>query len=126
MKRILIVDDDISLLEILESTLQYSNYRVKTLSECYDIFSEIEGFEPDLVILDYILSGINGGEICHQIKSNTATACIPVIIITAYPRIIESLGAYRSDAMLPKPFNLSDLLYTVDTCISKQSAGMSR
>jgi DNA-binding response OmpR family regulator len=118
MKRILIIDDDTALLDVMEASLQYSDYDVKTSLESGGIFELIDEFEPDVVILDYFLNGINGGEICSQIKKNSLTSHLPVIIITAYPRVLESLGAYRSDAVLAKPFNLSDLLLTIDSCIA--------
>jgi CheY-like chemotaxis protein len=65
-----------------------------------DIFALIEKFNPDLIILDYILNGINGGELCHQVKHNSKTSLIPVIIYSAYTKVIQSLGDYGCDAFV--------------------------
>ncbi len=89
-KRILILDDDKAVLEALEAALEYANFDVKTARESDDIFKDIEEFNPDLVLIDYLLRGINGGELCHQIKSNSRTAQLPVILISAYPRVLLS------------------------------------
>ena len=126
MNKVLIIDDDLALLEILEASLQYAQFNVKAVSECPDLFALISSYQPDVVLLDYVLSGVNGGELCYQIKSNPSTSNIPVIIITAYPRMINSLDAYLCNAVLPKPFDLSDLLFTINACISNPSVSLKK
>lgn len=116
-KRILILDDDKAVLEALEAALEYANFDVKTARESDDIFKDIEEFNPDLVLIDYLLRGINGGELCHQIKSNSRTAQLPVILISAYPRVLLSLGDYGCNAFMAKPFDLSDLVSQINNCI---------
>lgn len=116
-KRILILDDDRSVLDVMEEALSYSNYDVKTTQSSEELIGLLETYVPDIVLLDYILRGINGGEICHQIKSNPKTSALPVIIVSAYPRVLESLGDYGSDAIIPKPFDLMELLDKVENCL---------
>ncbi|WP_374166694.1 two-component system response regulator [Arcticibacter sp. MXS-1] len=116
-KKILILDDDEAVLDALEAALEYNKFAVKTADKSDDIFKVIEEFKPDLVLVDYILAGINGGEICHQIKTNEATSHIPVILISAYPRVLLSLGDYGCDAFIAKPFDLSELIEHVNTCL---------
>ena len=126
MKKVLIVDDDQALLDVLEVSLQYSKYDVKTVGLCPDIFELIATYQPDIVILDYVLSGTNGGEMCYQIKTNPETSHLPVIIITAYPKKLDSSGTFLSNAILPKPFDLSELLFTIDSCLSNPSATLKK
>ena len=126
MKKVLIVDDDQALLDVLEASLQYSNYNVKALSLCADIFTEISSYQPDVVILDYVLMGSNGGDLCYSIKSNQETSAIPVILITAYPKVLGATGTYLSNAILPKPFDLSELLATIEACISDPGVTLRR
>ena len=116
-KKILILDDDEAVLEALEAALEYNKFTVKTADKSDDIFKVIEEYKPDLVLIDYILTGINGGEICHQIKTNEATSHIPVILISAYPRVLLSLGDYGCDAFIAKPFDLSELVEQVNNCL---------
>jgi CheY-like chemotaxis protein len=67
-------------------------------------------YRPDIVILDYILNGINGGELCHQIKMNRHTAQLPVVIMSAYPKVLQSLGDYGCNTFIPKPFDIDHIL----------------
>jgi DNA-binding response OmpR family regulator len=108
MKRILLLENDDSLLYVLREALSFEGYDVKCLGQTKDIFPEIEDFRPDVVILDYLLNGTNGGEICHQIKVNDKTSAIPVILVSAYPKVFKYLGYYGSDDFIPKPFDLED------------------
>jgi DNA-binding response OmpR family regulator len=118
-KKILILDDSDDILEVMKDALEMEGYEVKTLNYTDDICKEAITFNTDMVILDYILFGINGGELCHMMKTNPLTAHVPVIMVSAYPRVLESLGSYGSDAFIAKPFNLSDILNTVKACFLK-------
>ena len=110
MKKVLLLDNDEGVLDVMQEALNYEGFQVKAIEDTDNIFQVIDGFDPDLVILDYILSGINGGEICHQIKANPKTTDLPVIIMSAYPRVIRSLGYYGCDDFIPKPFDLEDIV----------------
>lgn len=77
-------------------------------------------FKPDLVLLDYLLPGINGGELCGQIKRHQAFSKIPVIIYSAYPKVLTSLGDYGCDLFLPKPFDLDELAKHIETLLLKK------
>ena len=111
MNRILLIEDDEAVRNVIKEAL--SDYTVIATDDTSDIFKLIADHNPDLVLMDYILPNINGGELCHQIKVNPETADLPVIIISGYPRILYSLGSYGCDAILEKPFDLSKLLETV-------------
>ena len=82
-KRVLVLDDDIAVLEAIETALTYEDFDVKTIGRTYNIFKTIDEYHPDVILIDFILDGMNGGEICRQIKSNPNTRHLPVIIIYA-------------------------------------------
>src|SRR5690242_11563334 len=103
-KKILIIDDDNDILDVMNEALTYEGYEVKGLPKTDNIFPEILQYQPDLVILDYILNGVNGGELCHQIKINRFTQRLPVILMSAYPRVLQSLGDYGCNVFIAKPF----------------------
>jgi DNA-binding response OmpR family regulator len=113
-KRILLVDDDISILEILEEFLASAGFDVIILTNAEDVLSNIALHHPDLVLVDYILNGINGGEVCAQIKRNEQSRHIPVILMTAYPRVLLSLGTYNCDEFIEKPFDLDHLVTRIE------------
>lgn len=118
-KKILILDDSEDILELMRDVLEMEGYEVETLNYTNDICKAAMEFNADLVILDYILFGINGGELCHMLKTNPVTAHIPVVMVSAYPRVLESLGSYGSDAFVAKPFDLIDIVGTVQGCLLK-------
>jgi DNA-binding response OmpR family regulator len=113
--KILIIDDDSAILEILTECFADEGYEVKPIAVVDDIYSLIDEFQPDLVLTDYILSGINGGEFCTQIKM--AYQNLPVVILSAYPKVMLSLGTYNSDLFVAKPFDLFDLIKQVNLLV---------
>ena len=113
VKRLLILDDDPDVLEVMQEIFLYEGFEVKAIESTTDIFNEITDYKPHIIILDYILKGINGGEICHQIKTNHLTSAIPVVIVSAYTKVINSLGHYGCDSFIPKPFDITDLVSRV-------------
>jgi two-component system cell cycle response regulator/two-component system phosphate regulon response regulator PhoB/two-component system alkaline phosphatase synthesis response regulator PhoP len=115
-KSILVVDDNQDVLAVLEEVLLYEHFDVKGVGETQNIFDVITDFKPDLVLMDYILTGINRGELCQQIKTNPSTADLPVILISAYPKVLHSLGSYGCDAFIAKPFNIIDLISGINNC----------
>lgn len=119
MKKVLVLDNDEGVLDVMQEALNYEGYQVKIIEETENIFPVINAFDPDLIILDYILSGVNGGEICHQIKANPKTTEIPVMIMSAYPRVIGSLGYYGCDDFIAKPFDLDDIVERIKNLINK-------
>lgn len=119
MKKVLLLDNDEGVLDVMQEALNYEGFQVKAIEDTDNIFQVIDSFDPDLVILDYILSGINGGEICHQIKANPKTTDLPVIIMSAYPRVIRSLGYYGCDDFIPKPFDLEDIVERIKNLTDK-------
>jgi len=116
-KKILVLDDSEDILEVMKDVLETEGYEVKILNYTDDICKEAITYNADLVILDYILFGINGGELCHMLKTNPLTSHVPVVMVSGYPRVLESLGNYGSDAFLAKPFSLADIVNTVKRCL---------
>jgi DNA-binding response OmpR family regulator len=110
---ILIIDDNADMRDIFKDIFDGAGYRVTALSEAENIQEIMLKHQPDLVIVDYLLEGINGGEICAQIKRNEYSKHIPVLLSSAYPRVLYSLGTYGSDDVIEKPFENDRLLERV-------------
>jgi len=113
-RRILIIDDDADVLDVMQEALKYEGFDVKIAERADDIFALIKEYDPQLIMMDYILKGINGGELCHQIKTNPETSNLPVVLLSAYPRVYNSLGTYGADEFIAKPFDLYDLFGRVN------------
>ena len=108
-RRVLVLDDDIGVLEAIETALTYEGFEVRTLGRTYNIFKNIQDFNPDVLIVDLFLGGINGAELCKKIKNNRETQDLAVIIISAYKTNIDVLHSFGCDHFIPKPFDLAEL-----------------
>jgi two-component system phosphate regulon response regulator PhoB/two-component system alkaline phosphatase synthesis response regulator PhoP len=122
MPKILIIDDDEDLLEITKALLTKKGFDVATYSNWDDAFRDIEIFRPQLILLDVFLNGIDGLDICRQIKTMPRTKHIPVLIFSAYPRVAESvIYEYGADDFIAKPFEVNDLIEKLHSLLSQQT-----
>ncbi|GAB3916256.1 response regulator [Mucilaginibacter boryungensis] len=119
LKRILVLDDNQDILEVVNEVLAYENFDVHATSNSEGIIAVTEAYNPDLIILDYRLNNANGGEICHELKSHPKFKHIPVIIFSAYINLSIDYAKYGCDAVISKPFDLSQLIETVNGLITK-------
>lgn len=125
LKRILVIDNDPGILDAMREVLNYEGYEAIVKEETSDILTLVQQYHPDLLLIDYILNGINGGELCHEVKVNSNTSHIPVILMSAYPRVLQSLGHYGFDDFIPKPFDLSDLTYRIAGQLNKTNTPLT-
>lgn len=116
-KRILIIEDDEDILQVLETVLLQNEFVVKGLGRTDDILKLTAEFKPDLILTDFLLSGTNGGKICQLIKSDKSTCHIPVILISAYPELAVSIGTFGFDAFITKPFDINALVSKIHELI---------
>ncbi|HTD42118.1 MAG TPA: response regulator [Mucilaginibacter sp.] len=117
LKRILVLDDNQDILDVVHETLSYEKFEVKSTADSNKVMALIKEFTPDLVILDYRVAGENGGEICRRIKSHPEYYDIPVIIFSAYISHNDEIMAYGCDAIISKPFDLVELIKKVNDLI---------
>jgi len=113
MRRILAVDDDSDILEVLQYILEDSGYEVDTLSDGHYLFDKIKDHEPDLILLDIMLGNMDGRELCKDVKTKRETHDIPVILVSASHNVSSSTQEGAPDAFLEKPFDISELLATI-------------
>ena len=112
--RILAVDDDKDILDVLQFILEDSGYEVETLSDGRYLFEKIEAHTPDLILLDIMLGNMDGRELCKTVKASETTLNIPVILISASHNIATSLNQKGApNAFIAKPFDINVLLDTI-------------
>ena len=112
-ERILIIEDDQAILKVLQRGLAYEGYTVDTATEGRSGLMLARDHQPDLVILDWMLPGMDGLEVCHRMR--TASGSVPILMLTAKDAVqdrIQGLDAGADDYMV-KPFNLDELLARV-------------
>lgn len=118
LKKVLVLDNDPRILEVMQEALTYEGFEVNTFEGTEDILSLVTQYKPDLLIIDYILDGINGGELCRKVKNCLVTSSLPVIIFSAYPKVVQLLTYSGCDAFIAKPFNLIDIVDKVAELIT--------
>lgn len=118
-KKVIVIDDNLGILFSIKEALKYKGCEVSTF-ETYSGVEEIEKIEPDMIFLDVSLVGCSGREISQELKSNTRTKNIPIILITAYHNAGKIAEEARADDFLAKPFELEDLWGMVEKHISKK------
>jgi len=107
-KRILIVDDSPAILDVMQLALEMLDCEVST-SLTGTCLQQLERNLPHLILLDVLLSGEDGGEICRRLKSDELTSHIPVILISAHTGLWQTAADCGADGFLVKPFRLTEL-----------------
>jgi DNA-binding response OmpR family regulator len=108
-QRILVLDDNLDILDIIQEVLSYEDFDVLCVSRINHFYEHLADWKPDLLILDFKLADGNGGDICRQLKDSPETCDIPIIMFSAYVTGQEDLYSYGCDAVITKPFNLEEL-----------------
>jgi two-component system KDP operon response regulator KdpE len=117
-----VVDDDERILNFLRAKLKASNYDVLTASSGREGLEQVKCQEPDLVILDVLMPGMNGLEMLRELRS---FSIMPVIILTAKGEDTDRIQGLRlgADDYLPKPFNPDELLARIEAIGRRISSG---
>ena len=111
-KKILIIEDDESVQEMLTLIFEKAGYDIEISSNGQSIYNE-QRLWPDLFLLDKHLAGLDGLEICKYLKSNEKTRNIPVIMLSATPGIEPLAFDAGADDFMEKPFNAAVLVTKV-------------
>jgi CheY-like chemotaxis protein len=106
---VLICDDDADILEVTKTILQLRGYKVETLMNCDDLISKVETIKPSVILMDLWIPDIGGGEATRQLKANSSTSHIPVVIFSANNDIEKVAVNAGANDFLRKPFEISDL-----------------
>jgi DNA-binding response OmpR family regulator len=114
MTKILIIDDDPDVRTVMNILLKKQGYEVETASRKEEALAKLKEFRPAVVLLDVLLSGADGRELCREIKANAQLKDIPVIMFSAHPGAAENIHSYGADDFITKPVNTDALLQKVD------------
>ncbi|HVV54205.1 MAG TPA: response regulator [Mucilaginibacter sp.] len=118
MQRILVVDDNEDILEVIKLVLEDYGYEVLTLSDGLLLPGKINQYKPDLILLDVMLGNTDGRELCKKIKSDPVTHGIPVILVSAGHNLADRLKLSDSpDDFIAKPYDIHELLDKIHTHI---------
>jgi two-component system, OmpR family, phosphate regulon response regulator PhoB len=111
-KHILVIDDDAAILDVVQEILTLAGYHVQTSLNGACLHA-LESGLPDLILLDILLQGEDGRELCQQLKGREQTRHIPVILFSAHVPVKDAPGECGGDDFLSKPFRIQELLKIV-------------
>ena len=123
MARILVVDDNADLLQMIRMLLEErGGHEVILSAEGEDGLAKARANPPDLAIIDVMMPGMNGYEVCRQIRQNPATAQIPIIVLTARGQPVdrEAALAAGADEYIAKPVTMAELLERVNRLLTSK------
>lgn len=118
MKTIVLIDDDPVLLELVANQLQTAGYRAQTASDGITGLQVVAESKPDLVVLDVMMPGMDGWELCRQLRDKSP---VPVIMLTAKSEEIDKLRGFRLgvDDYVTKPFSFAELLARIGAVLAR-------
>lgn len=122
-KTILVVDDSADVRLVCRVNLEYHGYAVREAENGDEALAIIKDEPPDLVLLDVMMPDLDGWQILSTLKGDTATAHIPVVMLTARTREADQIRGWRSGASdyIVKPFNPEVLVPTVHNALEHAS-----
>ena len=115
MARILVVEDDLPIQEIIVSALGYEGYSVDVVEDGAQAWDYLLSHDPDLVVLDLALPRMDGITLCRKLRANPPTRLLPVLVVSASggESVVRSALDAGASAFLDKPFDLGDLVEQV-------------
>ena len=117
LNRILVLDDNQDVLDIVEETLSYEKFQVLVTSDSHNLIEIAILFRPDLFIFDYKAGSAASESICRQIKRHPQFGQVPVILSSAYFNKDIDYSSIGCDDIIAKPFGLDELVGKVNNLV---------
>ncbi len=122
-KKILVIEDDKDIADLVELVLTTNNYHVSTVTDPEKAFEKVRSFMPDAVILDLMMPKVDGWEIFKMIRNDSDLSHISIAILTAKSQGFDKmvgLHIMKADKYITKPFGKKELLDTVNELFEKK------
>jgi len=121
-EKILVIDDEKDILELIDYNLTKNGYRVKTATSGEDALELVKENDYDLIILDLMLPGVDGFDICKIIKADKQKENIPIIMVTAKADEADKVAGLEigADHYVTKPFSPRELLAIVKATLRRK------
>jgi two-component system phosphate regulon response regulator PhoB len=122
--RLLVVDDEPDILELVQYNLRKAQYDVVCVASGEEALVQVRSAPPDLIVLDLMLPGVDGLEVCKALKRDTCTAAIPIVILTARGEDADIVAGLElgADDYLTKPFSSRVLLARIRAVLRRHHA----
>lgn len=121
-KKVLVIEDDPATLRLIGYSLQHEGYQVLTASNGLEGMRKVQDEKPDLIVLDVMLPGIDGFEICHRLRSEPATAQLPILMLSAKAQEIDRDTGLKVGAndYLAKPADPLEIVKRVEKLLAQK------
>jgi PleD family two-component response regulator len=125
--RILVVEDDRAISGLVGTILDKESYKVSVAEDGESALRLARAERPDLVLLDVLLPGINGFEVCQRLRQDPSTCLIPIMILTALDQIKDRVTGFKlgADEYMSKPFDALELMARVERTIRRSREGLA-
>jgi two-component system, OmpR family, phosphate regulon response regulator PhoB len=119
--RILVLDDEPDVTELLQYKLEQAGYRCEVLNDPLSFVARVREFEPDLMILDIMMPELNGLQLCRIARADPAMKAIPIIFLTAKGEAEDRVNGLETgaDDYVSKPFNTKELMLRVANILNR-------
>jgi CheY-like chemotaxis protein len=120
MKTILVVEDELSIAEMLRAVLEDEGYRVAVAGNGREALSSLPEVRPDIVVCDVMMPIVDGRQVCRAIQADPKYQATPIVLMSAVPETVIRSGTddFTYSAFILKPFNMDQLLDTVERLAS--------
>ncbi len=123
MANILVLDDSKNLLQMIKTIFQLHNYEVRTALTKSSLMAHIDIFKPDIILMDVLLEGSNGREICKELKTSDDTKNIPVILVSGDHEQLRNYQECAADDIIEKPFEFDDVERKIKSALNNKRTG---
>lgn len=123
-EKVLIVDDEEHIVELLQFNLVNAGYKVITANNGLDALKKVKENKPDLLLLDLMLPGMDGLDVCKEIKRDKETSKTSIIMLTAKSEELDKILGLElgADDYITKPFSIRELLARVKAVLRRSSS----
>ena len=124
-EKVLIVDDEQDVLELLVYNIKQANYQVITAEDGKEALWKVKVFSPDIIVLDIMLPVLSGFDVCKTLKSDPKYSRIPILMLTARAAENDRIKGFESgaDDYLVKPFSMRELLIRIKKLLTAYKTG---
>ena len=119
--KILVVDDDSAIGEMLQMLLEMNGYEVMVSEEPGRTEENIISHGTDLVLLDMLISGVNGTDVCARLRSDETLEQVSILMMSALHDAGKRCKAAGADDFIAKPFEMDELLQKINKCLAKRN-----
>jgi DNA-binding response OmpR family regulator len=120
-QHILIVDDEMDICDMLVMMLEYHGYKAVAAPDQEAALYILSSTPVALIIMDVLLSGSKGTDLCQQLKKDTKTSVIPVLMFSALSQAKHDCMAAGADDFIAKPFELKEIMAKVDYFMGRRT-----